>query len=89
MYVRNARHSSELRVTGVRHPLNRADIRLINTPLTQPFKDHFDQHFIPRVPMLRCGEPSEVANVIAFLSTSRASFVTGANYVVDGGFSVQ
>jgi NAD(P)-dependent dehydrogenase (short-subunit alcohol dehydrogenase family) len=89
MHVRTSRHSSELRLTGVKTQSEKADIRLIDTPLIQPFRDHFDQHFVPRVPMLRIGEPSEVANVISFLASARASFVTGANYVVDGGFSVQ
>jgi 3-oxoacyl-[acyl-carrier protein] reductase len=33
----------------------------------------------------RIGKPEEIANVIVFLASDEASFVTGANFVVDGG----
>lgn len=38
-------------------------------------------------PVGRLGEPADVAGVVAFLSSSDAAFVTGANVVVDGGRS--
>ena len=38
-----------------------------------------------RCPMNRLGRPEEVAQVIIFLASDDASFVTGATYVVDGG----
>jgi len=40
-------------------------------------------------PLGRSGTPSEVAEVIAFLSGERASYVTGAVIVVDGGNTIQ
>ena len=37
-------------------------------------------------PMNRLGEPAEVAELVLFLASDRASFITGAYYNVDGGY---
>lgn len=42
-----------------------------------------------RTPMGRSGTPEEIAEVIAFLASDRASYVTGATIVVDGGNTIQ
>ena len=39
------------------------------------------------IPMGRFGTAEEIANVVAFLCSERASWVTGATIVVDGGQS--
>jgi len=41
---------------------------------------------IGNIPMERYGEPSEIAEVILFLASARASFVTGQLWCVDGGY---
>lgn len=46
------------------------------------------QSILPKVPLKRIGEPSEIANVLVFLSSDEASYVTGADYLIDGGLSL-
>lgn len=37
------------------------------------------------VPLSRMGRPEEIAQTIVFLASDKASFITGASYVIDGG----
>jgi dihydroanticapsin dehydrogenase len=39
--------------------------------------------------MRRYGNPDEIASVVAFLASDEAGYVTGAEWRVDGGLSVQ
>jgi 3-oxoacyl-[acyl-carrier protein] reductase len=44
------------------------------------------QTWIKDIPMKRLGEPEEFGNVVTFLASERASYVTGTSITVDGGW---
>jgi len=41
-----------------------------------------------RIPLKRFGEVEDVSNLVAFLASDEASFITGAEYTVDGGTNI-
>jgi NAD(P)-dependent dehydrogenase (short-subunit alcohol dehydrogenase family) len=63
----------------------------IETPMLSRFTrtDERKAGLASTVPLKRVGRPEEIAQTIAFLSSDKASFITGASYLVDGGKTAQ
>lgn len=60
----------------------------IETPLTQPVLSQPDRlkRILDRTPMARVGQPEEVASAVAYFAMDKASYISGQNLNVDGGF---
>jgi NAD(P)-dependent dehydrogenase (short-subunit alcohol dehydrogenase family) len=64
----------------------------VDTPmLREGFEQTGESHDLAasRVPMGRVGAPEEIAGCVCFLLSDVASYVTGAAWVVDGGYTAQ
>ena len=61
---------------------------LILTPTIAKMAEKYKNMIVDRTPLGRIGQPEEVANVIAFLASDEASFMTGACVEVSGGASM-
>lgn len=63
----------------------------IETAMTAPIRSHDESRemVIASHPIGRLGKPEEIANLAVFLSSPAASFITGAYYVDDGGYTAR
>jgi len=61
----------------------------IDTPLTQSQDPGMNAFVVASTPMKRAGTPREIANGVLFLASDEASFMTGSEMVIDGGYLAQ
>jgi len=59
----------------------------IRTPMTAETQRERADQITTRTPLGRFGEPDEIAEMVVWLCSDRASYVTGAAYAVDGGWT--
>ncbi len=89
-YTRTA--ATELAPRGIR--VNAVNPGPVSTPifgktgLPEEQLKEFASAMENRVPLKRFGNPSDIANLVAFLASDEASFITGAEYNIDGGIAV-
>ena len=58
----------------------------IKTPMTEETMRRRGAAIIAQTPLKRMGSPEEIAEMVVWLLSERASYVTGAAYNVDGGW---
>jgi len=61
---------------------------LIRTPGTEALGEEMTRQFEKQIPMGRSGKPEEVADIVTFLASNKANYITGALIVIDGGWTL-
>ena len=87
--VRNMSKSAAITYAKQNVRVNSVHPGFIHTPLTDAQAPEVNEYVVSQTPMGRAGEPDEIANGVLFLASDEASFVTGSELVIDGGYLAQ
>ena len=78
--------AQELGPSGIR--VNCVSPGCIDTQMNAGYSKEERKDLEDRTPLGRFGRPEEIGDAVAFLAGEKASFITGAELVVDGGFNL-
>jgi NAD(P)-dependent dehydrogenase (short-subunit alcohol dehydrogenase family) len=72
---------------GIR--INNVNPGIVDTPMFRRFADDAAARpFVEHTPMRRLGTPEDIADVVVWLCSDAARFVTGQNLLIDGGYAI-
>jgi 3-oxoacyl-[acyl-carrier protein] reductase len=57
----------------------------IATDMTEALSEELQKNITSKIPLIRVGQPNDVANAVAFLASAEANYITGQVLAVDGG----
>ena len=57
----------------------------ISTSMTDKLNDEQKKNYLSRIPMMRFGNPEDIANLVLFLSSDDSAYITGQNIHINGG----
>jgi 3alpha(or 20beta)-hydroxysteroid dehydrogenase len=86
--VRGMSKSAALELARYKIRVNTIFPGVIDTPINHGNPDRMNEVLVKTTPMRRMGEPIEIAEAVLFLASPRSSFVTGADFAIDGGMSI-
>jgi len=74
---------------GVR--VNAVSPGYMDTPMARPFfeKPEYGGVWMDRIPMGRPGRPEELGPLVVYLAGEASTYVTGSNFVIDGGYTAE
>ena len=75
----------EYGIEGIR--INAVCPGYVETRMTETSRGIFGDHLVNSTPLGRLGSPPEIAELVVWLCSDRASFVHGAAYAADGGWT--